>query len=471
MAVKQSLAVRLPAQPVRTLEEHLRGTLIRPDDATYDQARQVWNTAVNRYPALIVQPADAADVRRAITFAREQNVPIAVRSGGHSPAGYGTVSDGLVIDLGRMKRLDVDSARRIATAAPGLTWGEFNQATAATRLATPGPDVAAVGLGGHTLGGGFGWLSRRHGLTVDNLIAAEVVTADGEVLTASATENTDLFWALRGGGGNFGVVTLLQFKLHPLGGVMGGALVYRATREVLQAYAETGVNAPREITTLAAVTLAPPLPFIPECERGKPVLMIIACYDGDPARSDAAFGALRQLGGARPIADTIGPVPFLALFEMTARAATHQPQAIRAGFMREFSADAIDAILDGIAHPSSPTSAVMLRALGGAIAGAPNDSTAFSHRDQPLYFAVNNAWEATAGVAADIHVAWTEALWTKLATHTTGAYTNFLADEGAERVRSAYSPVHYARLAEIKRRYDPANVFHLNANIPPAPAA
>ncbi len=469
LILQQSPTMRLPDQAVRALEQHLSGSVIRPDDAAYGQTRRVWNRAVNRYPALIVQPAHAQDVRHAIAFARQHNLPIAVRSGGHSPAGYGTVNDGLVIDLNRMKHVDVDVTNRTATAESGLTWGEFNQATYGAGLATPGPDVAAVGLGGHTLGGGFGWLSRKHGLTVDNLLAAELVTADGAVITASGTENPDLFWALRGGGGNFGVVTSLQFTLHPLGDVTGGVLVYPATRDILRAYADAGVNAPNELTTLASVTLAPPLSFIPERHRGTSVLMMIACHDGDPAMSDGAFVAFRQLGGAQPIADTIGPVPYLALFDMTARGATHQPQAIRAGFMDEFSDDAIDAILDAIAHASSPTSAVMLRALGGAIARAPMDATAFSHRDKPLYFAVNNSWEATSGVAGDIHVAWTEALWAKLAPHTAGAYANFLAGEGPARVQAAYSPAHYARLVEIKRQYDPGNIFHLNANIPPAP--
>lgn len=470
MILRQPAARPLPSQALRTLEQRVSGLVIHPDDAGYDQARQVWNSAVQRYPALIVQPDQASDVGHAIAFASEQNVPLAVRSGGHSPAGYGTVTDGLVIDLSRMKRLTVDAEQRTATAEPGLTWGEFNQATSAAGLATPGPDVGAVGLGGHTLGGGFGWLSRSHGLTVDNLIAAEMVRADGEIVTASTAENPDLFWALRGGGGNFGVVTSLRYTLHPLETVTGGGLVYPATRDVLRAYLDAGFNAPDEVTTLASVTPAPPLPFIPEDVHGAPVLMMIVCHAGDAAASQDAYAGLRQLGGQAPLADTIGPVPYLALFEMTARGATRQPQAIRAGFMTSFDDAAIDAIVNAVSHPTSPTSAVMLRALGGQIARVSADATAFAHRDKPLYFAINNSWEDAQDPRTDEHVAWTESLWRDIAPHTAGAYANFLGDEGAARVASAYSPAHFARLAEIKRRYDPDNIFRLNANIPPAAA-
>lgn len=468
MAMQQSPTTRLPGQQVTALEQRLRGPVIRPGDAAYDEARQVWNTAVNRYPALIVQPTNAQDVRHAIAFGREHHLPIAVRSGGHSPAGYGTVTDGLVIDLGGMKHVTVDATGQTATAEPGLTWGEFNQATYAAGLATPGPDVAAVGLGGHTLGGGFGWLSRNHGLTVDNLLAAEMVTADGEIVMASGEENPDLFWALRGGGGNFGVVTRLHFALHPLGDVTGGVLVFPATRDVLRAYLAAGVNAPDGLTTLALVTLAPPLPFIPEKAHGTPVLMMLACFDGTPATNVDAFTALRRLGGAQAIADTIGPLPYPTLFEMTARAATHQPQAIRAGFMTTFPDAAIDAILEAVSNASSPSSAVMLRALGGAIARVPAEETAFSHRDKPLYFAVNNSWENTSDAQTELHTAWTESLWQQLAPHAAGAYMSFLADEGEERVRSAFTADHFARLTRIKRQFDPDNVFRLNPNIPPA---
>ncbi len=363
---------------------------------------------------------------------------------------------------------EIDHRQGLATAETGLTWGEFNTQTHEAGFATPGPDVATVGLGGNTLGGGFGWLSRQYGMTIDNVLAAEVVTADGQLVRASDDENPDLFWALRGGGGNFGIVTQFQLRLHPVSTVMGGVLVYPASREVLRDYVEAGDVAADELTTLSSLLNAPPLPFIPVEAHGKPVLMIIASYAGDPESSAQAYSQLRSLGGTAPIADTVATVPYPALFKVTDVASERQPQAIRAGFMHDLDGATIDAMLDAVAHPSSPFSKVMLRVLGGAIARVPAEETAFSHRDKRLYFAINNAWEESPGQDPDRHVAWTEELWQEMAPRTAGAYVNFLGDEGDERVREAYAPSALARLAEIKRRYDPDNVFRLNANIVPA---
>jgi FAD/FMN-containing dehydrogenase len=458
----------LPERAIRSLEAELSGEVIRPEDGGYDQARRVWNAAVDRFPALIVRPVDANDVIQAVAFARDHDLEIAVRGGGHGAAGHGTVDGGLVIDLSRMKRLEIDPSRQIAWADTGLTWGEFNTRTHADGLATPGPDVAAVGLGGLTLGGGFGWLSRKHGMTIDNLLSAEVVTADGKLLTASADENSDLFWALRGGGGNFGVATRFQFRLHPVRDVVGGVVVYPAARDVLADYVATAPAMAEEITTFTFVMLAPPLPFLPSDVHGSPVFMIIPCYTGDPDAGQAALAPLRELGGISPRADTVGPVPYPALFDLTAMGATRQPQAIRAGFIDDIDETALDAILDAVSHASSPYSKVALRGLGGGIARVPNDATAYSHRDKALYVAINNAWDVEADLQPERHVAWTEELWRVFAPRAAGAYVNFLADEGPERVRAAYSPGNYTRLAAIKRQYDPENVFHLNANIAPA---
>ncbi len=462
-----SVAAELPERAVRTLEEQVKGEVVRPGDAAYDQARQVWNATVDRHPAFIVRPGDASDVIHAVTFARAHDLSLAVRSGGHSAAGYGTVDGGLVVDLSGLKQLEIDPERRIAAAAPGLTWGEFNAQTHDQGLATPGPDVAAVGLGGHTLGGGVGWLSRKHGMTIDNVIAAEVVTADGQLVTATADENSDLFWALRGGGGNFGIATRFQFQLHPVSTVVGGVLVYPAKREVLRAYVDAASAAPDELTTITFVLQAPPLPFLPAAAHGTPVYMVIACYVGDIDASEQAYAPLRSLGGHSPLTDTVDPMPYPALFDLTMMGATRRPQAIRAGFMHDIDEATIDTILDSVKDASSPFSLVMLRVLGGAISRVPADATAFSHRDKPIYFAIQNAWENEHDPRADDHVAWTEALWRVLAPRTAGAYANFLGDEGAARVRAAYSPANFARLAAVKRRYDPDNVFRLNANIPP----
>jgi FAD/FMN-containing dehydrogenase len=461
-----TIAVALPERAVRTLEEMVSGETIRPGDVAYDQARQVWNAMADRYPALIMRPRDANDVRHAVSFARGHDLPLAVRSGGHSVAGYGTVDGGMVVDLSTMKRLEIDPERRVAWAEAGLTWGELNTQTHGHGLATPGPDVAAVGLGGHTLGGGFGWLSRKYGMTIDNVIAAEVITAEGQFLTASDAENSELFWALRGGGGNFGIATRFQYRLHPVSEIVGGVLVYPARREVLQAYVDAASAAPDELATITSTLQAPPLPFIPVEAHGSSVFMMIGCYAGDIETSQHAFGPFRSLGGHTPLADAVGPMPYPALFELTQMGAARRSQAIRAGFMDVIDETTIDSMLDAVAHATSPFSMVMLRVLGGEMARVSPETTAFSHRDKPLYFAIQNGWDDAGDPRADEHVAWTESLWQALAPRTAGAYANFLGDEGPERVRAAYAPAAFDRLMEIKRRYDPENVFRLNATIP-----
>jgi FAD/FMN-containing dehydrogenase len=463
-----AIAAELSANDVRTFARQFSGEVMRPDEAAYNQARQVWNAAVDRYPSLIVRPRNASDVIHAIAFAREHDLPLAVRSGGHSVAGHGTVDGGLVVDLSAMNRYTLDPSQRIATVESGLTWGEFVAQSHANGLATPGPDVGAVGIGGLTLGGGFGWLSRLHGMTVDKLISAEVVTADGQLVSASDKENGDLFWALRGGGGNFGIATTFQFQMHPVETVVGGALIYPAEQDVLRDYAAAAAAVPDTLAALALVQQAPPLPFIPSGAHGKPALMIIACYVGDPDASEQAYAPLRSLGGQTPLADTVDAMPYPAMFELTTMAAARRPQAIRAGFMTDLDETTIDAVLDAVSHATSPFSGVMLRVLGGAIARVPEEATAFSHRDKPLYFAIGNSWDDTLDPRSERHVAWTEALWQMLAPRTAGAYANYLGDEGPERVAAAYSPATFARLAAIKRRYDPDNVFRLNANVEPA---
>jgi FAD/FMN-containing dehydrogenase len=451
---------------VRTLRERLRGQVIRPDDGGYDQARRVWNTAVDRHPALIVYPRDVADVITSVDFARTNDVALAVRGGGHSPAGYGSVDDGLVVDLSSMKRLEVDPERRVAGAEPGLTWGECNARTHADGLATPGGDVAAVGIAGSTLGGGMGWLMRKHGLTIDNLLEVDVVTADGRLLTANETDHPDLFWALRGGGGNFGIATGLRYRLHPVRTVLGGALVYPATREGLRAYAEAAATAPDELTTITLVGKAPPLPFIPAEAHGTPVHLIVPSYVGDLEAGQQALAPLRALAGRTPVADTTGPTPYPALYDLTAMAAVSRPHAIRNAYLRELADETIEIIVDFVDRATSPYGVVALRELGGAMARVPIDATAFAHRDKAFYIAADNAWDDEP--LPDRHIAWTEAFWRAAAPHTDGAYAGFLGDEGEDRVRAAYPPATYSRLAEIKRRYDPDNLFRSNPNIRPA---
>ena len=449
----------------RSLEARLRGEVVRPGDDGYDDARRVWNAVVDRHPTFIVRARDVADVMHAVNFARTNDVALAVRGGGHSPAGYGTVDGGLVVDLSFMKRLEVDAARRVAGAEPGLTWGEYNARTHEHGLATPGGDVAAVGVAGLTLGGGMGWLMRKHGMTIDNLVAVDVVTADGLLVTASETEHPDLFWALRGGGGNFGIATGLWFRLVPVDTVWGGAIVYPATRAGLRAYADATAAAPDELTTITFVQQAPPLPFIPTEAHGTPVHVILPCYTGDLDAGEQALAALRSLAGQTPLADATGPMPYPALYDLTNMAAASRPHMIRNAYLRNLTDETIEIILDSVQRVTSPFSLVALRELGGAMSRVPVDATAFAHRDKAFYVAGDSSWDVG---PADPHVAWTEAFWRAMGPHTAGAYSNFLEDEGEDRVRAAYTPETYARLAAIKARYDPDNLFRLNPNIAPA---
>ena len=456
----------LPEASVRALAARLRGEVVRRADDEYDQARRVWNAIVDRRPALIVRPREVADVIQTVDFARTHDVPLAVRGGGHSPAGYGTVDDGLVVDLSSMKRLDVDPKRRVAAAEPGLTWGEYNARTNQYGLATPGGDVPAVGVAGLTLGGGMGWLMRKHGMTIDNLLAVDVVSDDGRLLTASEAEHPDLFWALRGGGGNFGIATGLRYRLVPVGTVLGGAIVHAATREGLRAYAEATAAAPDELTTITFVQKAPPLPFIPADAHGTPVHVILPCYTGDLDAGQRALAPLRRLAGHTPLADTTSPTPYPGLYDLTTMAAVSRPHTIRNAYLRELTNETIELILDFVNRATSPFSLIALRELGGAMARVPVDATAFAHRDKAFYVAADNSWEDEP--RPERHVAWAEAFSQAVAPYTDGAYASFLEDEGEDRVRTAYTPATYARLAAIKRRYDPDNLFRLNPNIRPA---
>jgi len=452
---------------IRSLQERLRGEVVQPGDDGYDQARRVWNALVDRHPAVIVRPHDVAGVAAAVEFATAHELPLAVRGGGHSPGGYGTVDGGLVVDLSAMRGLDVDPERRVARAEPGMTWGEYNARSHEHGLATPGGDVAAVGIAGSTLGGGMGWLMRKHGMTVDNLLAVDLVTADGRALTASEADEPGLFWALQGGGGNFGIATGFRYRLHPVGTVVGGAIVHPATRAGLRDYAEAVASAPDELTSITFVLRAPPLPFLPAEAHGTPVHLILPCFVGDPDAADQALAPLRTLGGHRaPLADTTGPLPYPRLYDLTAMAAASRPHAIRNAYLRELTDETIDIVLDFVDRSTSPFGLVALRELGGAMARVPVDATAFAHRDKAFYIAADNAWEDDP--EPQRHIAWTEDFWRAVAPHTDGAYAGFLGDEGDDRVRSAYPPATYTRLAVVKRAYDPDNLFRLNANVPPA---
>ena len=451
---------------VDSLAARLRGRLITPDSAEYDAVRRVLYFNVDRRPLAIVRAADADDVAEAVNFARDNGVPLAVRSGGHSLAYLSVVDDALVVDLSEMNRVDIDPETRIALVQPGATSGDLAGPANAHGLALSTGDTHSVGMGGLTTGGGIGFMVRKHGLAIDNLLAAQIVTAAGDILDVSTDRHPDLFWAIRGGGGNVGIVTELSFRLAPVGTVLGGELMLPASREVLRGYLEYVATAPDDLTTLANLAYAPPAPHVPQDRVGELVLWVIACWTGDVAAGELALAPLRAL--AEPVADTIAPNPSPEMYRITAELAKPHAASIRMMFADELSDATLDAALEAMQRATSPFSLFHLRGLGGAMARVPADATAFAHRQRRYFVAVIGLWFDPAEDAAR-HEAWAEELWQTIRHEGHGVYVNFLEDEGPSRVREAYPPATYARLAAIKRRYDPTNLFRFNQNVAPWP--
>lgn len=452
------------ADPFHSLREQLEGQLLTADDAAYEHARTTVSLRNDRRPSAIVQALCPDDVAAAVRFAAENDLLLAVRSGGHSIALQSVVDDALVIDLSLMKRIEIDPATQTARVEPGATSGDLAWPAHAHGLALSTGDTQSVGMGGLTTGGGIGYLVRKHGLTIDNLLSARVVTADGQILTASPTEHPDLFWAIRGGGGNMGVVVEFTYRLAPVSHILGGLLVLPASRDVLRGYLDYAIAAPDELTTLADLTKAPPAPFIPDQWVGKPVLMILTAWSGSPEAGDPALAPLRAL--AEPVADVISWMPYPAIYEFTAHLAEPHGASIRMMFADDLSDDAIDAML-AAARASTAPALVHMRGLGGAFGRVPTDATAFAHRDRRYFVAVIAVW-LDAEEDPHPHEQWTIALWERLRSEGQGVYVNFLEEEGPDRVREAYPPRTYERLASVKRRYDPNNLFRLNQNVPPS---
>jgi hypothetical protein len=469
------VSVLAPTRPISAAEfadaqladlgSRLLGRLILPADADYDEARTTVNiTGGPRWPRAVVRAADADDVAEAVVFARRHSLPLAVRSGGHSIPRLSVVDGALVIDLSQMKRVVVDPAARIARVQPGATSGDLAGPAQAHGLALSTGDTHSVGMGGLTTGGGIGFMLRTQGLTIDNLLSAQVVTAAGDIVTASAEEHPDLFWAIRGGGGNLGVVTEFTYRLHPVGQIIGGELLLPATREVIRGYLDYTVSAPDDLTTIASIMHAPPAPHVPPQHVGALVFSVIACWTGAPEDGEQALAPLRALG--TPFADAIGPMPYPDIYQFTAHQALPHAASIRMTFADELSDGALDAALDAMRRATSPYSLFHVRGLGGAMARVPEDATAFAHRRRRFFVAIIGLWLDPAEDAAP-HQTWTEALWRVIRPEGQGVYVNFLDNEGPDRVRDAYPPATYARLAEIKRRYDPGNLFRFNQNVPP----
>ncbi|MBW4579111.1 MAG: FAD-binding oxidoreductase [Tildeniella nuda ZEHNDER 1965/U140] len=464
---QQSQTVASPEKPpVEKLFLTLRGELILPGDPAYEAERKVWNGAFNHYPAAIGCCMDVEDVKTAVNFAREHRMTLSVRSGGHSIPGHGTNDGGLVIDLSSMKTITVDPSRRTARLEPGLTWGEVANALQPFGLAMTAGDVASVGVGGLLLGGGIGWMVRAYGLTIDNLRSVELVTADGQLRRASAEENPELFWGLRGGGGNFGVATAFEVNLHPGGTILGGAVFYEATEaeRILKEYARVAAAAPDQLSTEAMLALAPPAPFIPPDKQGTPIVGILVCYTGDLSEGERVVAPLRQL--ATPIADLIAPMPYSDIFALTAVGEVPGLQHHgRSQFFETFSDEMLQTLVQATQSILSPETVVSLRVLGGAMSRVAPDATAFAHRDKQGVVLVTHF--APLSVDANSLAARTQHVFQALSPYANGVYASFLANEGEQRIREAYPPDTYARLVALKNQYDPTNLFHLNQNIKP----
>lgn len=450
--------------------ETFHGELLFAGDKDYDEARTIWNAMIDRKPAVIARCTGTNDVVKAVDFAREHNLLLSVRGGGHNVAGDAVCDGGLMIDLSLMDGVYVDPDRRTARAGPGATLGDLDRQTQLYGLATPTGIVSETGLAGLTLGGGFGWLTRKYGFTSDNLLSAQVVTADGKVLQASEEKNADLFWGLRGGGGNFGIVTSFEYKLHPVGpGVLGGMLVYdmENARSVIRFYRDFVKDAPASLGSAVVMRLAPPAPFIPETLHGKPVFAIVLCYTGDIKEGRHQLQALREYG--KPLADRISPKPYLAVQSMLDKG---QPEGLqyysKSEYLSGLSDEAIDTTIELSLTMTSPETRVAIMQLGGAMAQIPEMATAASHRDAEFVFAINNGWKNPQDNESQIE--WTRKFWKAIQPFSSGgSYVNFLSqDENENRIQAAYgSKEKYERLVSLKNKYDPTNLFRMNQNIKP----
>jgi FAD/FMN-containing dehydrogenase len=459
----------MPNPDTIALQAVFHGQLLRPGDRRYDQFRPVFNAMFDRHPAIIARCVDAADVATSLYFARATRLPVAVYGGGHGVTGNAVCDGGIVVDLRPMKGLSVDPRARTCRAEAGLTWGELDAATQEHGLAVTGGRVSTTGVSGLVLGSGSGWIERKHGYTADNLLSVQLVTADGQILTASESENPELFWGTRGGGGNFGVVTSFEFRLHPLGPeVLAGMLLYPApaAAAVLRNFQQVMAEAPDEVGGAVALTTAPDADMVPGAVRGRPVVSVVVCYAGPAADGEEALRPLREFGP--PAVDLVRPMPYVDLQRLIDPA---NPKGMRNYWTADFLADlpgkAIETICRNHLSAPSPLSQIILIPGGGALARIPEDRMAFGQRQAPFNIHILSMWADRADDAANI--AWTRRFSAAMKPFTTGrVYLNFIGDEGEDRVRAAFGPQVYARLQALKDRYDPHNLFRLNQNIKPS---
>ena len=450
----------------QSLRSGVRGQVVRPGDADYEQARRVYNHMIDARPAAVVRCAGVDDVVAVVRHAAESGAPLAVRGGGHSVPGFGTADDALVADLSRMDQVVVDPVARVARVGGGATWGTFDAATAPHALATTGGLISTTGVGGLTLGGGIGYLSRGHGLSCDNLLAAQVVLADGSVVTASEQEHTDLFWALRGGGGNFGVVTELTYRLHPVGDVYGGPMFFELSDAgaVLSCFRDFIQTAPREYGGFPGFQVAPPLPFVPEDRVGDTFVALVSCWTGSAVEGERLLSRLRDV--AAPVAEHVGVLPYAALNSAFDPLVPPGMQHYwKAAFVRELTDEAIAAHVEHGARVPTVSSTMHLYPINGACHDVAADATAFGHRDASFAAVIAGMWPDPAD--NEDNTRWVKDYYAAVAPHSeAGGYVNFASADDQHRVADNYG-AGYARLVDVKRRYDPSNLFRLNQNIVP----
>jgi FAD/FMN-containing dehydrogenase len=452
-------------EKIKNLKNKVRGEIVLPGDPNYNEVREIWNAMIDRQPAVIIQCAEADDVPHAISYARDNGLEISIRGGGHNIAGSALCNNGLMIDFSNMTAVKVDAQKRRAYVEPGATLGDFDKAIQAHGLATPVGINSTTGIAGLTLGGGFGWLTRKYGMTIDNLISAEMVTADGRKIQVSEGENTDLFWAIRGGGGNFGVITQFEFSLHPVGPeILAGLIVFpiNQAKQVLQKYREFVKSAPEELSIWVVLRKAPPLPFLPVAVHGKEVVVLAIFYAGDTAKGEMLIDPLRSFGDA--YGEHIGTQPYVQWQQAFDPLLTPGARNYwKSHNFKELSDGALDTIIEFVGKIPSPQCEIFLGLIAGAANRVSSNAMAYGHRDAKFVLNVHGRWDDAA--QDEIGVAWAREFFKASAPYASaGVYVNFMTEDESDRVAAAYGE-NYARLKQVKKKYDPKNIFHNNQNI------